>query len=88
MDGQESLSEPWIGDTIFDARQKSTTKIYVVSRQINKETGHIETSKYLVRRMVQRVKGSQRETMNKWAQEKPELDKAREQRGICFYSGR
>ena len=22
--------------------------------------------------------------MNKWAQEKPELDKAREQRGICF----
>ena len=40
----------------FDAGQKSSTRIYVVSRQINKETGHIKTSKYLVRRMVQRVK--------------------------------
>ena len=51
----------------------------LTKKQVTKKPGNIWPEQW-----SNMSKGSQRKTKNKWAQEKPELDKAREQRGICF----
>ena len=59
IDGDMSLSEPWIGVTRFELLNKETTRRTLVgSRLTDKETGYFKTWTILVRRIVQHVETS------------------------------
>ena len=86
-DEDESLSEPCIGGTRFALLNKNPPEIYGGSSRTDEETGHDKTRQCQARRMD--VSNSrQREATKQRAEEKPNLDAAREQRGILFRSGR
>ena len=68
-------------DTIRAAQQKSTRRTHVGLRQTD-ETGHNMTRKHLARRSSSVSKGSMRRPLDNFAEEKPKLDAARDQRGI------
>ena len=57
IDGDKSLSEPWIGVTRFALlTNKSTRMIFVGSRQNDEKSGPNKTGEHFARRMVKHVK--------------------------------
>ena len=78
FDGDNSLSEPWIGVTRFVPLNQNIPEggVWVPGRRTKQEVTTWPEHLWP-------IKSSQRRAINGWTEEKPKLDAAREQKGIC-----
>ena len=83
-DGDKSLSQPCIGVTRFALLNKNPPEGHMwvqgrlTKKQVTARPGHMWPEEW-----SNMSKRSQRKAINKWAEEKPNLDEAREQRHTC-----
>ena len=69
---------------IYSIGRKTSKRIYVVRMEINEKTADIQARSFMARTLGENGKNAMLKEKQKWSHEKPQLDNARNLRGMYF----